>query len=211
MWFRGQYGLLVLAIVPTSVWAKNKLEPVQVAGNPGSYFGAEAYPLEAIRAKEQGRVVATVDVDAGGKAIHCKTSISSGSTSLDARTCAITLADVHFIPARDSHGHVTAGSYRLAVRWVLPANSSDVALDANARLVTFSGTASAPVCSTPVDNIVRHLTPARCRALVSIVLSHGADLTQPGYINVPDRPDYLLPLSDSAAGRVASDALHRPH
>src|ERR1700761_5739760 len=100
MGFRGQYGLmLALAIVPTGAWAKDKSAPAHAVGNPGQYFGPDAYPPEAVRAQEQGRVVATVEVAASGAATGCKATVSSGSTSLDAKTCEIAMTNVKYTPA----------------------------------------------------------------------------------------------------------------
>ena len=46
--------------------------------------------------------------------------MSSGSTSLDARTCEVGIASLRFNPARDRSGTPIASSYVLPVRWVLP-------------------------------------------------------------------------------------------
>lgn len=89
-------------------------------GNPGQYFGAGAYPAEAIRANEQGRTVARLAIDASGTPVGCTIAVSSGSRSLDAATCAIAIGKVRFTPARDDKGVAIASSYTLPVRWVLP-------------------------------------------------------------------------------------------
>lgn len=175
MRIRGQYGLIVaLAIMPTSALAKDKSAPARLVGNAGSFFGAGAYPPEAIRAGEEGRVVATVAVDASGAPSGCTTARSSNSASLDAATCAIAMANLHFTPALDSGGRPTTGSYTLAVRWVLPERDTTAVL----RTVVFSGTPSAPICSTMVDGVTRQLVPATCRALAGAVVAQGANLTQ---------------------------------
>lgn len=89
-------------------------------GDPAVYFGPDQYPLDAIRAEEQGRVVAVLRLDATGTPRACTVRVSSGSRSLDAGTCAIALRDVVFIPARDHEGRAIASTYVLPVRWVLP-------------------------------------------------------------------------------------------
>lgn len=198
MGFRGQYGLMMaLAIIPVGAVAKGKAVPAHAVGNPGQYFGPDAYPPEAIRAEQQGRVVATVDIDASGAATGCKATVSSGSASLDAKTCAIAMTSVKYAPALDSRGRHVVGSYVLPVRWVLPTDSSYGTLDgAQQSRVSFSGTADAPVCSVTIDSVARHIVPARCRALVATILSHGGNMGQEVSINVSGQPDLLSPLGE---------------
>lgn len=173
MEFRGQYGLmLALAMMPASALASDKSSPPHVVGNAGGYFGADAYPPEALRAGEQGRVIASVAVDAAGAPTGCTTATSSGSASLDAATCAIAMAKIRFTPALDSRGRPTSGDYKLAVRWVLPADDSPAAQ----KVITFSGTPAAPVCTTVVGGATRHLVPNTCRTLVGALVAQGANL-----------------------------------
>lgn len=95
---------------------------VALRGNPGAYFGSDAYPADAMRAGEQGRTVARLGIDPSGTPIACAIETSSGSRSLDAATCTIALRRVQFTPARDAEGRAIASTYRLPVRWVLPAD-----------------------------------------------------------------------------------------
>jgi TonB family protein len=197
MGFWGQYGLmLALAIVPAGAVAKGKAAAAHPLGNPGQYFGADAYPPEAIRAEEQGRVVATVDIDASGTATGCKATVSSGSTALDAKTCAIATTNVKYAPALDSRGRHVAGSYVLPVRWVLPTDSYSTLDGAQQSSVSFSGTAAAPVCSVMIDSVARHIVPAKCKALVDTILSHGGNMGQQVSLNVSGQPDLLAPLGE---------------
>ncbi|MDH7971008.1 TonB family protein [Sphingomonas sp. AR_OL41] len=175
MGIRGQFGLmLALAIVPASALASDKASPPHVIGNAGSYFGPDAYPPEALRAGEQGRVIASVAVDVGGTPTGCTTATSSGSASLDTATCAIAMAKIHFTPALDSRGRPTTGSYNLAVRWVLPVDDSPAAQ----KVITFGGTPAAPVCATVVGGATRHLVPGTCRTLVDALVAQGANLAE---------------------------------
>jgi TonB family protein len=124
---------LALAIMPVMSWAQDHsvdqstgYSPdhsvgVSIIGSPGIWFGASAYPVEAILKKEQGRTVARIEVDAAGAPLKCSVTVSSGSTSLDARTCEIAIASLRFNPARDRGGTPISASYTLPVRWVLPA------------------------------------------------------------------------------------------
>ncbi len=196
MGFRGRYGLmLALAIAPTSAWAKNKSAPAHAIGNPGRYFGPDAYPPAAIRAQEQGRVVATVDIAASGAATACRATVSSGSTALDTKTCEIAMTSIKYVAALDARGRTVAGTFTLPVRWVLPRDDSP-GTDASQTTVSFSGSANAPVCSVVVAEATRHIVQDKCRALVEAILSHGGTMSQPVSITLPQDPYFLLPLGE---------------
>lgn len=92
----------------------------KLKGDPGLAFPPDSYPPEAIRRGEQGRVVALLNVDAGGSTTSCVVKASSGSRSLDRATCDIVVAGVRFEPARDGRGVAIGSTYILPVRWVLP-------------------------------------------------------------------------------------------
>lgn len=102
---------------------------VGLKGNPGEFFGADAYPIEAIRLHQQGRVVVKLWIDTDGKVASCTLAQSSGSPSLDRATCEIALKRVRYTPARDRKGQPIAASATLPVRWVLPEGPIDVAKD----------------------------------------------------------------------------------
>jgi TonB family protein len=88
--------------------------------DPGALFGPDSYPAAARRAGEQGRVVARLAVDADGAVTACAVTASSGSASLDARTCEQARL-ARFAPARDPRGRAVPAAYTLPVHWVLPA------------------------------------------------------------------------------------------
>ena len=96
-----------------------------VKGNPGEFFGGDSYPPAAIRAGEQGRVVARLEIGVDGRVKECSVAESSGSASLDAKTCEIALGRITFTPALDESGSPIASSYTLPVRWVLPRDVPD--------------------------------------------------------------------------------------
>ncbi|WP_298811166.1 energy transducer TonB [uncultured Sphingomonas sp.] len=89
-------------------------------GNPGQYFGADNYPPSAIRAEEEGRVVAKLTVGTDGRVTDCVITTSSNSSALDQATCRIAKSRVRFSPALDASGAAITSSYTLPVRWVLP-------------------------------------------------------------------------------------------
>lgn len=91
-----------------------------VKGNPGRFFGNDAYPSAAIRAGEQGRVVAKLTVGTDGRVTNCVVATSSGSSILDSTTCSIAQRRVRFTPAQDQDGNPIVSTYTLPIRWVLP-------------------------------------------------------------------------------------------
>jgi TonB family protein len=211
MEFRGHYGvMLALAIVPACVRAQDvlaqdvraqdmpappparaddKSAPAQPIGNVAQFFGTDAYPPDAIRAKEQGRSVAKVTVDASGTVTGCTTVVSSGSVSLDAKTCTIAMTSIKYVAARDARGSNIAGGYILPVRWVLPVDEPRN----EQAFITFSGTAAAPVCSVRVAQVWRHILPDKCRVIANVILSHGGNLGQTLPIGIPAEADLYPP------------------
>lgn len=106
------------APVPPPVPRKGFVPPAP-RGNQGEWFAQDAYPPEARRRGEQGRVVVNLAIDAQGRVAGCEVVESSGSVRLDSQTCALARRHARFIPAyRD--GIAIAGSYRMrGVRWRL--------------------------------------------------------------------------------------------
>ena len=88
-------------------------------GNPGQFFGRDAYPPDAVRAEAQGRVRATLTVGVDGRVSNCVVSSSSGNRSLDDATCRISRSRVRFSPAKDQNGAPITSTYPLSVVWNL--------------------------------------------------------------------------------------------
>lgn len=89
-------------------------------GNPGQYFGPDAYPPAAQRAGAQGRVVARLTIGTDGRVSDCTVTTSSGNADLDSTTCRIARSRVRYTPAKDDNGAPIASTATLPVRWVLP-------------------------------------------------------------------------------------------
>ena len=89
-------------------------------GNPGQFFGADAYPPAAIRAEAQGRVVARLTIGTDGRVTDCSITTSSGNEDLDNTTCRIARSRVRYTPAKDENGQPISSTTSLPVRWVLP-------------------------------------------------------------------------------------------
>ena len=89
-------------------------------GNPGQFFGPDAYPPSAQRAGAQGRVVARLTVGTDGRVSDCTVTTSSGNADLDSTTCRIARSRVRYTPAKDDNGNPMTSTATLPVKWVLP-------------------------------------------------------------------------------------------
>ncbi|MFT3977584.1 MAG: energy transducer TonB [Sphingomonas bacterium] len=89
-------------------------------GNPGQYFNSDNYPPSALRAGEQGRVVASLTIGTDGRVSDCEVTTSSGSAALDQATCRIAKSRVRYTPAKDENGQPIASRASLPVKWVIP-------------------------------------------------------------------------------------------
>lgn len=90
------------------------------SGNAARFFGPSAYPPDAVRDHQQGRVVSVASIGVTGKVEKCTIVATSKSPSLDAATCQILRMQGHFSPAIDLAGHPVASHLIVPVRWVLP-------------------------------------------------------------------------------------------
>lgn len=127
-------------------------------GDPGQWFGPDAYPPAALRAGAQGRVVAQVDVDRSGHVTGCNVTEASGSADLDATTCGIATQRMTFIPAHDVAGRAIGGQYRLPIRWVLPRGGG--AVPVTTTLVSVGGDGAVLSCSSPTPTPLGDLCAA---------------------------------------------------
>ena len=89
-------------------------------GNPAEWFGADAYPSEAIRNEEEGRTVSRILIGRDGRVRSCGIVTSSGHPRLDAATCDVLVRRGAFKPARDAAGRAIEATRQVPVRWVLP-------------------------------------------------------------------------------------------
>ncbi len=93
---------------------------VALSIDPGSWVTPDDYPADAWRARIEGRVFYRVRVRSSGRADRCVIGRSSGSRSLDERTCKILVGRARFQPARNARGRAVEGAYNGIVRWQMP-------------------------------------------------------------------------------------------
>lgn len=159
-----------------------------IDGEIASWFGPDAYPPEAIRAGEQGRVVVSLTLSANGTVGACKVRETSGSAALDLATCTIATSRMHFRPARDARGRAIDAAYTLPVRWVLPVSRGEAPL-----AVTFKRTGRQATCTVTIDGLPRHLVPQACLSLATAADDHSGATDGSGTIYTEVNDDMLLP------------------
>lgn len=90
------------------------------AGGLSSLFMTDDYPREALLTGAQGMSMVEITITPAGRVGKCVVVVSSGTASLDQRTCAIFTERARFFPARDARGRPTSDTDRHSIRWALP-------------------------------------------------------------------------------------------
>ena len=98
-------------------------------GNPGSWFTSDDYPVDAKRARQQGRVAILLTIGTDGRVKNCQITASSGFASLDAATCALAARRGRFYSKAGDDGTPVDYSYPLATRWDLTDDTEGDSLD----------------------------------------------------------------------------------
>lgn len=78
---------------------------------------ADDYPSAALRAGEEGDVLAEWEVAEDGFPESCRIAVSSGSRILDEATCRLVIRGMRYDPAREFSGRPVRGSDQARVRW----------------------------------------------------------------------------------------------
>lgn len=102
--------------VPNRQSANVKTQAVQIAGS----ISDEDYPVDAIRNGENGTVTVQFVVSANGRVPVCEVTQSSGSESLDEKSCEIVKARFEYTPARDAKGKAVSETRIQRITWRLP-------------------------------------------------------------------------------------------
>ena len=79
-------AFVCIAAPTVAMAAKDKSTPVAAETSPANWFPLSAYPAEAKRKGEQGRVVVKLAIDSTGTPTACTVVSSSGSAVLDEAT-----------------------------------------------------------------------------------------------------------------------------
>lgn len=197
---RGYRGMILLALTllgqGTMATAGDGPKP-ELIGNMGAAFAPENYPPAALRAREEGLVVADLTIDTHGLVVGCKI-LESASTALDEQTCRIVMsrADL-FRAAKDKRGKAMIGHYALRVRWSLPGGDtefhevarsgstiSELTVDADGRV------SDCRVYTMPGHNVIPDIPcPPSVAGLQKAVMEHSGSRTPPRfhYMGFTDR------------------------
>lgn len=89
-------------------------------GAPSSWVVEDDYPAVALRENMQGKVGFVLDVDSAGRVSDCHVVRSSGWPVLDQTTCALLRRRARFLPAIDSSGVPTSGTWSSRFYWKMP-------------------------------------------------------------------------------------------
>jgi TonB family protein len=92
-------------------------QPVE---DPGRWISNSDYPVSSLRALEEGRVEFRITVGRSGAPTNCLITASSGSASLDKKTCNVMMDRAKFAPPVDENNAPAIGYYSAAVAWILP-------------------------------------------------------------------------------------------
>ncbi|HYC95291.1 MAG TPA: energy transducer TonB, partial [Sphingomicrobium sp.] len=83
-------------------------------------FTTNDYPSAALRQKEQGTAGVYFWIGTDGRVSDCRVAESSGSSTLDAQTCAIIVRRARYQPARTKTGELVASIGFQRIRWEIP-------------------------------------------------------------------------------------------
>lgn len=181
--------LAATALTTAPVQARHGATSARPAENPATWFRDADYPPEARRARQTGRVVVEVAIDAQGTIRGCTVTTSSGSAALDAATCELVRARGKFVPATDRKGAAAPGTYMLSTRWELrntplpgPWRAAAVMkIDSSGKVVSCENQASSQSSSSrpPLDFCAG---AGKLSAAVAIQMRGGANV--PGLVDV---------------------------
>ena len=106
-------SIILMALSGWLMGQSAEAKPIDIA----SLFPVDAYPADAMRRHEEGRVAFTVSIGADGHPTQCQVTTSSVSSSLDQGTCAIMMTKARFVPAHDEDGKPIASRWSGSTRW----------------------------------------------------------------------------------------------
>lgn len=112
-------GCATAAIIAPPFIAAAAGQTLSPTENPATWFGPDQYPIEAMQARQEGRVAFELTIDGAGRPTKCRIVQSSKSSSLDKTTCKIAMAKARFAPDATTSARTWAG----AIRWALGAGA----------------------------------------------------------------------------------------
>jgi hypothetical protein len=92
----------------------------EAKGGAAAWLSNDDYPDDAIRREASGASLARLTVGIDGLASGCTIVDSSGSKTLDEKTCSIYTNRVRYTPAIDASGKPVPAPYSVRIRWLIP-------------------------------------------------------------------------------------------
>lgn len=83
-------------------------------------FSTNDYPSPALRQREQGTAGVYFRIGTDGRVSNCRVAETSGSSTLDAQTCAIIVRRARYQPAKTKTGELVASIGFQRIRWEIP-------------------------------------------------------------------------------------------
>jgi hypothetical protein len=124
MQMRSVRVVALIACAGASIAASvSRITSAQPIGNPGAWATDLDYPPSARAAGVVGATGFDLLIDAVGRPVRCDVRQPSGTSILDAITCALMMKRARFKPARDQLGHPIASVWHSRVLWALPGRS----------------------------------------------------------------------------------------
>lgn len=164
--------------------AAGKPQPIA----PAKWMTPDDYPVEALRANEQGAIGFVLEVDAKGIAKTCRVTSGAEAAILSKATCKILLERAKFVPAKDKAGKPIASAFESRFRWEIPGG-----LTQSKFLVAIEETAGGYRCSLNWKKRRRTLTSDVCKSLAENVVAAGRKLSKPVVIGSDDPTPLLDP------------------
>lgn len=87
---------------------------------PAGWVTWQDYPTEALRQEIGGTVVTALAINLAGRVDSCRVIVSSKSTILDDRTCAVLSQRARYSPGLNKDGKPMLATTLLRVRWSIP-------------------------------------------------------------------------------------------
>ena len=112
-------ALVALALAQSDALPSSRLRPPTLLTPLRQLFSPNDYPNEARQNREQGTVGFILEIGPDGRVQDCRIVISSGSPSLDAKTCEVLQQRAKFRAGINSLGQPAPGSFSTTIHWAL--------------------------------------------------------------------------------------------
>jgi TonB family protein len=206
-------GLALIALTGGSVDAAKPraTRAIALAG----IFRHDDYPADALRDRAQGKTEVDLVVNPLGRISGCVVTQSSGSPSIDQRTCTVLRERARYVPARDAKGTPVSGKDHRHVIWRLPVE--EVAEDVARLVITIDGgtkvgacrlegaAVEPSLCRMARDELGKMLAAKRLPTARDAVYEFGDRLTSAELADVGQGPSDFPIMMAAVTAEIGSD------